>query len=521
MISGRDTQEQEQDVLTGALSRNHYERDMSAEAFRGGVALVDMDDLKLYNDVYGHSVGDKALWALAEVIRRELGSRGSLVRYGGDEFLILVPQAEEKEFAAMLETVRQRVQSADIPGCGDELRLTVSIGCVMAQGETIAAAAHRADRLMYRAKRRKDAVVREGDEETVDGETAQRILIVDDAPLNRAILREMLGDTFQLAEAADGAECMAQLEKYGTDIALVLLDMIMPGMDGIQVLEEMQRRELLDDIPVIMITADTSADSMSHAYELGVADYIERPFDVQVVRRRVMNTVKLYARQRRLTSVLIQQARAQERSSGMMADVLARIVAYRNGEGGDHARHIRRLTELLLERLTEKTDRYRITRPDCRRIASAAMFHDIGKLDIPDEILNKPGKLTAEEFEIIKGHPVIGETILRSMKDYQGEPLLETAAEICRWHHERIDGKGYPDGLRGEEIPIAAQAAGLADVFDALVSRRVYKEPYPMDKAMEMIAAGECGAFDPLLVECLRELQGTLRREVYTGEEGQ
>ena len=147
---------------------------------------------------------------------------------------------------------------------------------------------------------RKDAVVREGDEETVGGETAQRILIVDDAPLNRAILREMLGDTFQLAEAADGAECMAQLEKYGTDIALVLLDMIMPGMDGIQVLEEMQRRELLDDIPVIMITADTSADSMSHAYELGVADYIERPFDVQVVRRRVMNTVKLYARQRRL-----------------------------------------------------------------------------------------------------------------------------------------------------------------------------------------------------------------------------
>lgn len=423
VISGRDTQEQEQDVLTGALSRNHYERDMSAEAFRGGMALVDMDDLKLYNDVYGHSVGDKALWVLAEVIRRELGSRGSLVRYGGDEFLILVPQAEEKEFAAMLETVRQRVQSADIPGCGDELRLTVSIGCVMAQGETIAAAAHRADRLMYRAKRRKDAVVREGDEETVGGETAQRILIVDDAPLNRAILREMLGDTFQLAEAADGAECMAQLEKYGKDIALVLLDMIMPGMDGIQVLEEMQRRELLDDIPVIMITADTSADSMSHAYELGVADYIERPFDVQVVRRRVMNTVKLYARQRRLTSVLIQQARAQERSSGMMADVLARIVAYRNGEGGDHARHIRRLTELLLERLTEKTDRYRLTRPDCRRIAAAAMFHDIGKLDIPDEILNKPGKLTAEEFEIIKGHPVIGETILRSMKDYQDEPL--------------------------------------------------------------------------------------------------
>ena len=521
VISGRDTQAREQDVLTGALSRNHYERDMCAEVFRGGVALVDMDDLKLCNDLYGHSAGDKALRTLAEVIRRELGDRGSLVRYGGDEFLILAPHAEEREFTAMLETVRQRVQSTCIPGSDDELRLTVSIGCVMARGETVAAAVRRADRLMYRAKRTKDAVVREGDAEPTADEEAQRILIVDDAPLNRAILREMLDGEFQPVEAADGAECMKQLEKYGTDIALVLLDMIMPGMDGIQVLEEMRRRELLDDIPVIMITADTSAETMSHAYELGVADYIERPFDVQVVRRRVMNTVKLYARQRRLTAVLVQQARAQERSSGMMTDMLARIVGYRNGEGGDHAQHIRKLTELLLERLTEKTDRYRLTRLDCQRIAAAAMFHDIGKLDIPDEILNKPGKLTAEEFEIIKGHPVMGETILRSMKDYQGEPLLETAAEICRWHHERIDGGGYPDGLRGGEIPIAAQAAGLADVFDALVSRRAYKEPYPMDKAMDMIAAGECGAFDPLLVECLRELQDTLRGQVYGGEENQ
>jgi len=232
VISGRDTQEHEQDVLTGALSRNHYERDMSTEAFRGGVPLVDMDDLKLYNDLYGHSVGDKALWALAEVIRRELGSCGSLVRYGGDEFLILMPNAEEREFTAMLETVRQRAQSADIPGCGDELRLTVSIGCVMAQGETVAAAAHRADRLMYRAKRRKDTVVREGDEEPAGGEMAQRILIVDDAPLNRAILREMLSGKFLPVEAADGEECMEQLEKCGTDIALVLLDMIMPGMEA-------------------------------------------------------------------------------------------------------------------------------------------------------------------------------------------------------------------------------------------------------------------------------------------------
>ena len=382
--------------------------------------------------------------------------------------------------------------------------------------------AWRADRLMYRAKRTKDMLVTERDAaHPDDGETAQRILIVDDASLNRAILRDMLRENFQVLEAEGGTACFALLEKYGTDIALVLLDLIMPEMNGIQVLREMRQRELLDSIPVIMITADTSRESMRQAYELGVSDYIERPFDIQVVQRRVMNTVKLYAWQRRLAAVLAQQSRTQERLNGMMTDMLARIVGCRNGEGTGHARRIRQLTELLLERLTEKTGKYRLTLQDCRRIGSAAMFHDIGKLVIPDEILNKPGKLTPEEFHRMKEHCVIGESILRSMKDYQGEPLLETAAEICRWHHERIDGRGYPDGLKGAEIPIAAQAAGLADVFDALVSRRAYKAPYTFEKAMEMIMAGDCGAFNPLLLECLRELQNTLRREVYGGEAGQ
>lgn len=520
ILSGRDTQEQ--DAVTGALSRNHYERDMASEVFQGGVALVDVDDLKLYNDIYGHAAGDRVLWTLAETIRRELGDRGSLVRYGGDEFLVLAPSAEEDVFTAMLETVRQRIRGEVIPGCGDDIRLTVSIGAVMARQETVSMVAWRADRLMYRAKRTKDALVTERDAaHPDDGETAQRILIVDDAPLNRAILRDMLRENFQVLEAEGGTACFALLEKYGTDIALVLLDLIMPEMNGIQVLREMRQRELLDSIPVIMITADTSRESIRQAYELGVSDYIERPFDIQVVQRRVMNTVKLYARQRRLAAVLAQQSRTQERLNGMMTDMLARIVGCRNGEGIGHARRIRQLTELLLERLTEKTGKYWLTLQDCRRIGSAAMFHDIGKLVIPDEILNKPGKLTPEEFHRMKEHCVIGESILRSMKDYQGEPLLETAAEICRWHHERIDGRGYPDGLKGAEIPIAAQAAGLADVFDALVSRRAYKAPYTFEKAMEMIMAGDCGAFNPLLLECLRELQNTLRREVYGGEAGQ
>lgn len=519
IISGRDTQQQEQDALTGALTRNHYEHDMRMELFRGGVALVDLDDLKIYNDVYGHSVGDRVLQTLAETISRELGSHGAMVRYGGDEFLVLEPDAEESAFREQLEAISLEMRNANIPGCHGSLRPTVSIGGVMAQEETVEAAAHRADRLMYRAKRMKDAVITERDGEKKLPDAVQKLLIVDDAPLNRAILREMLGEAFEVLEAGDGRECMQLLEQFGTDIALVLLDMIMPVMDGLQVLEEMQRRGMADDIPVIVVTADRSDESMRHAYELGAADYIERPFDTQLVRRRVLNTVKLYARQRRLASVLTFQMKRSERRYTMMADMLGQIVGFRNGEGTGHARHIRQLTELLLERLTEKTDRYDLTRLDCKAIACAAVFHDIGKLGIVDRILNKPGPLTETEFSVMKEHTRMGEAILRSLEEYQGEPLMETAAQICRWHHERIDGGGYPDGLKGDQIPIAAQVAGLADVFDALVSRRVYKEPYSMARAMEMIKAGECGAFDPLLVACLAELQDTLRCEVYTGED--
>ena len=340
--------------------------------------------------------------------------------------------------------------------------------------------------------------------------------MVDDSALNRQMLREMLEEDFTILEAANGSECMEQLSLHGSEIALVLLDMIMPVMDGLQVLEEMNCQGLIDRIPVVVITADGSADRVRLAYDMGVVDYIERPFDIKVVRQRTMNTVKLYARQRRLASVMAQQMRRQERTVGIVANVLSRVMGYRNGEGADHGRHVQMVTELLLERLLERTDKYDLTRRDCRRIASAGMFHDIGKMGVPDTILRKPGALTPEEFEVVKRHTVIGEDLLRGMKDYAGEPLVEEAAQICRWHHERVDGRGYPDGLKGDEIPIAAQAVSVADVFDALVSRRAYKEAYTPEEAMAMIRRGECGAFDPLLVECLQDIQDALRHEVYT-----
>ena len=516
VISGRDTQAQEMDALTGALNRSHYERDMAGEIFNGGVAIIDMDDLKLFNDLYGHGAGDAALRTIAEVVHSVVGERGSLVRYGGDEFLLLVPQITESEFNEQLSKIQRQLHSVCILACGQEQHPTASIGCVIAEQETVSSAVQRADRLMYRAKRTKDAVVTESSpvENTESGK--EKVLVVDDSALNRQLLREMLEEDFTILEAANGSECMEQLSLHGSEIALVLLDMIMPVMDGLQVLEEMNCQGLIDRIPVVVITADGSEDRVRLAYDMGVVDYIERPFDIKVVRQRTMNTVKLYARQRRLASVMTQQMRRQERTVGIVANILSRVMGYRNGEGADHGRHVQMVTELLLERLLERTDKYDLTRRDCRRIASAGMFHDIGKMGVPDTILRKPGALTPEEFEIVKRHTVIGEDLLRGMKDYAGEPLVEEAAQICRWHHERVDGRGYPDGLKGDEIPISAQVVGLADVFDALVTRRAYKEAYTPEEAMAMIRRGECGAFDPLLVECLQDIQDALRHEVYT-----
>ncbi len=476
VISGRDTQEQEIDALTGALSRNHYQREMSNEVYRGGVALIDMDDLKLYNDMNGHQVGDNALRALADTIYEVVGRSGSLVRYGGDEFLLLLPGVEQAAFATVLGDIQRRLRTVSIPGCEGGQHITISVGCVMAQQETIAQAVQRADRLMYRAKRRKDAVVTE--DTPVEGEEIKpHILVVDDAAMNRAILREMLAEDFNVLEAKDGRECMAQLETYGADISLVLLDMIMPEMDGLQVLDEMNKRGFIEDIPVIIITADGSEEKVRQAYDMGVSDYIERPFDIRIVRQRVMG--------------------------------------YRNGEGADHGRHVEQITQRLLQRMLERTDKYGLTLQDCRRAAAAAMFHDIGKMGVPDALLRKTGPLTPEEFDEIKKHTLIGEELMRGMKEMESEPLVEAAAEICRWHHERVDGSGYPDGLKGDEIPMTVQAVGLADAYDALVSQRVYKPAYTHAEALAMIRRGECGAFDPLLVDCLEDIQSALCREVY------
>lgn len=332
-----------------------------------------------------------------------------------------------------------------------------------------------------------------------------RILIADDSELNRELLSEMLQEEYDIVEAKDGKEAVAILREQSQEISLVLLDIVMPQMDGFEVLTYMNTYHWLDDIPVIIISSENSSSFMQKAYDFGATDYISRPFDAMVVHRRVVNTIMLYAKQRKLTGMVAEQIYEKEKTNKLMVSILSHIVEFRNGESGLHIIHIHMLTELLLKHLVKKTDQYRLSAADISLISNASALHDIGKITIPDEILNKPGRLTAEEFEIMKQHSRAGALMLWEMPLYQGEPLLKVAYEICRWHHERYDGNGYPDGLSGEEIPISAQIVALADVYDALTSERCYKKAFSHDTAVEMILNGQCGAFNPLLLECFSE----------------
>ena len=345
----------------------------------------------------------------------------------------------------------------------------------------------------------------------------QTILIVDDAEMNRMMLSDMLGDQYDYVEAADGREALRILEK-NVAIDLMLLDINMPEMNGFEVLEEMNRYHWIQEIPVIMITAEESVESMEHAYSLGVTDYIPRPFNLYIVRRRVENTLNLYVNQKRLMRLVSDQIAEKEENNTLMVSILSNVVEFRNHESGDHIRNIRRITELLLHQLVQKTKAYHLTEEDIALIKTASSLHDIGKITIPEEILNKPGKLTKEEFEIMKTHSAAGAHILEQMQYGQDKPLYRYALEICRWHHERWDGHGYPDGLMGEEIPISAQIVAIADVYDALTSDRCYKKAYDHTTAINMILNGECGAFNPLLLECLTETAAQLR--IVTGVNG-
>ena len=347
----------------------------------------------------------------------------------------------------------------------------------------------------------------------------QKILIVDDSEMNRAILADMLGGEFDIIEAENGAEGIAMVQKHGLEISLVLLDIVMPVMDGFGVLTEMNKYRWIEDIPVIMISAERGSSHIERAFELGITDFISRPFDALIVHRRVVNTILLYAKQKRLTAMVAEQIYEKEQRSSLMIDILSHCVEFRNGESGMHVRNVHILTETLLSALVRRTDRYHISQTDISVISTASALHDIGKIAIPEEILNKPGRFTPEEFAIMKTHSMVGAEMLENLPAYQNEPLVRFAYQICRWHHERWDGRGYPDGLKGDEIPISAQIVAMADVYDALTSERVYKPPFSHEQAVAMIVGGECGQFNPLVMECLKECEDEIREELTGGGE--
>ena len=341
-----------------------------------------------------------------------------------------------------------------------------------------------------------------------------KILIVDDDAMNRVVLSDLLANEYDIIEAKDGDEAIEILEKMAKEITLVLLDMVMPGRDGLEVLEIMNEREWIKGTPVVMISAETSSPHVEKAFALGVTDFIYRPFDQMVVQNRVRNTIGLYVKQMKLSELVTDKIYERTRNSDMLISILSHIVEFRNGESGQHVLHIKKITDTLLRALLNRTQEYNFTEDEIGTIATASSMHDIGKITIPDEILNKPGKLTKEEFEIMKQHSMNGANMLDAIQFFKKEPLMKYAYDICRWHHERWDGRGYPDGLKGNDIPISAQVVSIADVYDALTSERCYKKAFTHEKALEMIRNNECGVFNPLLLECLNDVADRLPQEL-------
>ena len=495
------------DVLTGVRNRRYYEEKLRSARMKAGVAVIDLDDFRVFNDTCGRHAGDLALGAVATAIRGGIRSTDELVRYGCDKFVVVMPNIPSDDFTRRLHQVSDAVHATIVSG-HEYVSLTACVGGVRIHGETVDEGVGRAVQLLSRAKAKAGTVVTDADSTEAFQSEKPLVLIVDDSEMNRAILNEMLKDEYCILEADNGRTALDMVDRYGDELSLVLLDIVMPGISGFEVLADLSRRSGIDNLPFIMISSEDSDDVVLRAYELGASDYISRPFDSRVVRRRVSNTIRLYAKQRRLTSLLSQQYNERVKNSRMLIDIMAGVMELRNGESGRHVTNIEKLTELLLGCLVQRSDTISLDNEERSTIALASALHDIGKMSIDDAILNKPGRLTPEEFEIMKTHTTMGADMLLELgRHHVGNALMEYAYQIARWHHERWDGKGYPDGLKGNQIPIAAQVVSVADVYDALTSVRVYKDAIPHKEAIQMILDGKCGTFNPLLLDCLLEVQ--------------
>lgn len=472
------------DAVTGAYNERYYQEKYRSRILTAGVAVLRVDDFKAANDVYGRYAGNSVLETVAGVLRRNLGEKDRLIRRGEDRLLLLLPEVGQSDFGQKLEHLRLQLAAAGVPGYS-HLHISVSIGGVWIRDGEVSAAVEHAERLATYAQMQKNTVITEQQPERTAAAPVHRrqsVLIVDDSELNRKMLGQMLGSRFDIAEAASGEACLQLLEQNATGISIVLLDIHMPGIDGFTVLEEMNQKNLLEQIPVIMISSEDTVDAVRRAFDLGASDYISRPFDAKVVYQRIINTIQLYAKQRRLSAMAADLAFEKERASRMMIGILSQVVEKRNGESRDHVQRVAQLTSMLLAGLAQKTDRYPLTREMRRTIATAAALHDIGKMEICEDLLHKEGPLTEAERRTLQSHTLLGAQMLEEQPECRDDAFARTAYNICRWHHERYDGGGYPDGLQGEQIPIEAQVVGLADVYERLVSRPVDGHAVPTAK---------------------------------------
>lgn len=502
------------DAVTGAYNERYYQEKYRSRILTAGVAVLRVDDFKAANDVYGRYAGNSVLETVAGVLRRNLGEKDRLIRRGEDRLLLLLPEVGQSDFGQKLEHLRLQLAAAGVPGYS-HLHISVSIGGVWIRDGEVSAAVEHAERLATYAQMQKNTVITEQQPERTAAAPVHRrqsVLIVDDSELNRKMLGQMLGSRFDIAEAASGEACLQLLEQNATGISIVLLDIHMPGIDGFTVLEEMNQKNLLEQIPVIMISSEDTVDAVRWAFDLGASDYISRPFDAKVVYQRIINTIQLYAKQRRLSAMAADLAFEKERASRMMIGILSQVVEKRNGESRDHVQRVAQLTSMLLAGLAQKTDRYPLTREMRRTIATAAALHDIGKMEICEDLLHKKGPLTEAERRTLQSHTLLGAQMLEEQPECRDDAFARTAYNICRWHHERYDGGGYPDGLQGEQIPIEAQVVGLADVYERLVSRPVDGHARTHSEVVQMICTGVCGAFNPLLLDCLQDMEAEIAR---------
>ena len=349
------------------------------------------------------------------------------------------------------------------------------------------------------------------------------ILIVDDMEINRAILAEGFKDEHEILEAADGEEALELIES-NEHIAAVLLDLIMPKMDGLEVLRRMNESKKIVHVPVFIITAENSEKTLMDAYDLGAVDVISKPFMMNFLKCRIENVIELYRHRNELEDIVDEQVKRLSSLNQSMVETLATLIEFRDCESGEHVKRICGLTKILMTTVSDMYPEYYLPKAEIDKIVMSSILHDVGKISIPDGILNKPGRLTKEEFETMKLHTVNGAEILSKIPNMMDEDVFNYSYDISRHHHERWDGRGYPDGLKGDEITIWSQVVAVADVYDALTSPRVYKAAFDHQTAMKMIYGGECGIFNPKVLEafgkCIQKIE-KMDAELFSQEKEQ